>query len=165
MQIAAPQDKLLIELNMKLNSTYVPYGPAGRVGAANQIEQDVRARSMGRQTEAGRVAAKATRLYDSAHWDLVDGVAQREISVEEVKTEDLPPPMQTMSVDERKDYVMQQSAARAEVQKEIAKVSAEREEFLKKTKAEQLRDGKTSLDDAMQQSMRRQAEAKGFVFE
>lgn len=164
-QISTPQDKVLIELNMKLNSTYVPYGPSGRVGAANQVEQDKLAEGMGQQTAASRARAKATQMYDAAHWDLVDGVIQGKVRVEELKDEDLPAPMQAMPIEQRQEYVMQQRVARAQIQAEIAKVSAEREVVLEKAEAEQIRDGKTSLDDAMEKSLRKQAEAKGFDFE
>lgn len=164
-QISTPQDKILIELNMKLNSTYVPYGAAGKVGAANQVQQDQKAEEMGQQTGAGRVAAKATRMYDAAHWDLVDGVAQGKVKVEELKDADLPAAMAALPMEQRQEFVMQQQRARADVQAEIAKVSAERDEVLKKARAEQERAGKTSLDDAMEKSLRKQAEAKGFEFE
>jgi len=164
-QISTPQDKVLIELNMKLNSTYVPFGAGGRVGAANQIEQDAKAEGMGQQTAASRAIAKASAVYDAAGWDLVDAVAQEKVRLEDVKKEELPAPMQSMPLEERKDFVMQQRAARSQIQAQIAEVSAERERTIQKAKEEQQRDGKTSLDDAMQKSMRKQAEAKGFQFQ
>ena len=164
-QISTQQDKVLIELNMKLNSTYVPYGTGGRVGAMNQVQQDGAAKRMGQHTEAARVAAKATPMYDAANWDLVDAVAQKKVRMEDVKESELPAPMQSMSVEERKDFVMQQHQSRSKVQAEIAQVSVEREDIIQKAKAEQQQGGKTSLDDAMQKSMRKQAEAKGFQFE
>ena len=36
-QIATPQDDLLLELNASLNTTYVPYGEKGAAGLANQV--------------------------------------------------------------------------------------------------------------------------------
>lgn len=163
-QIEAPQDRLLLELNLKLNATYVPYGAHGKAGQRSQRDQDGNAGRMGVASEASRVQAKATALYDNAHWDLVDAVREKKVAVSEAREADLPASMQAMSVGERETYVETQARGRAEVQKQIADLSAERDRFLKTARA-QAAGGKTALDQAMLDALRTQAEAKGFKFE
>ncbi len=163
-QIETPQDKLLIELNMKLNATYVPYGDAGRAGAANQAEQDANARRRGRASEASRAAAKATALYQNSRWDLVDAVTQGEVELKKMKEADLPAPMRQMAPADRDQYLEQVRANRAELQRQIAAASAEREAFLKAEK-DRVAGGKTALDDAMLSAIRKQATEQGFRFE
>jgi len=163
-QIEAPQDKIILELNMKLNATYVPYGSEGRGGAANQAAQDANAGRLGPASEASRVAAKATALYENTHWDLVDAVTKGKRKLEEMKESELPAPMQAMPPVERTQYLDKMRAERASLQKQIAEVGAERERFLKDARA-RTAGGKTALDDAMLAAIREQAKAQGFKFE
>lgn len=160
-QIAAPQDKILIKLNAELNATYLPYGERGRVGAANQLEQDKNAVNMGRQSGASRAVAKATRVYRNESWDLVDAAAEPGFELEEVKKEALPPAMQPLAPKERKVYVEQMRTRRAEIQKRIQKVSVERERFLEEARRQQGGD-QVGLDDAVRRAVRKQLDAKGF---
>ncbi len=163
-QIDTPHDKVLLELNMKLNATYVPYGDAGREGAANQEAQDENALRLGRQSAGTRVAAKATVQYDNARWDLVDAVAQSRVKVEELKAADLPEPMRDMDLIERRQFVETQRTVRAKIQKRISEVNGEREKFVKESR-QQKSGGKVALDDAMLETLRTQAKEKGFTFE
>jgi hypothetical protein len=163
-QIETPHDRTLLELNLKLNATYVPYGRAGGEGLARQREQDASAEKMGVASIASRAQAKGSRLYQNAHWDLVDSVKERKVAVKDVDPADLPAAMQAMSVAQREAFVEAQAKARGEIQKQIAEISAAREKFLKEARA-QASGGKQALDQAMLASIRAQAEAKGFTFD
>lgn len=162
-QIEAPQDKILLELNMKLNATYVPYGDAGREGAANQVAQDANAERLGQQSAVSRVVAKKSSLYRNERWDLVDAVAKGEKKVQDLKESDLPAAMQALPAPQREQYVQQKQQERADLQRQISEVSAEREKFLKDKRAK-VADGKTALDDAMLAAIREQAKSQGFEF-
>lgn len=162
-QLEAPQDKILLELNMKLNATYVPYGDAGREGAANQMAQDVNAEKMGPATRASRVVAKSQPVYRNESWDLVDAVAKGEKKVGDVKEEHLPAAMRAMKDAEREQHVQQMQQQRADLQKQIAEVGSEREKFLRARRAE-ASDGKMALDDAILAALREQAKKQGFEF-
>jgi len=163
-QIEAPQDRLLLELNMKLNTTYIPFGAHGEAGRLSQVEQDSNAERLGVASRASRTEAKAGALYENAHWDLVDAARDKKDAVRKVKEAELPASMRAMSFEERETYVESQARSRAEVQKQITDLSAERERFLKGARANAAA-GKTALDQAMLDSLRTQAEAKGFKFE
>lgn len=163
-QIETPQDKLLLELNLKLNATYLPFGSSGAAGAANQIEQDRAAKTMGTASDASRVAAKASALYDNAHWDLVDAVAQGRVRVAELKKDELPAPMQAVPLAEREAFVKKVQADRADIQQQITQAQGSRERFLRDARA-RAAGGKTALDEVMEKALREQAKAKGFEFE
>ncbi len=163
-QVETPHDKLLIELNMKLNATYVPYGPSGEAGHRRQHEQDENSQRLGVASSASRVGAKATALYENSGWDLVDGVKNKTVAIDDLKDSDLPAAMQAMPAEEREKYVQAQAQARADLQKQISDVSAAREQFLKDARAN-ASGGKQAFDEAMLAAIRTQAETKGFKFE
>lgn len=163
-QIETPQDKLLLDLNLKLNATYVPYGDAGAGGVRRQREQDMAAQTVGPASAASRVAAKGTAMYDNAGWDLVDAVAQGRVELKDLKKEALPAPMQTMPAEEREAFVKKNFSERAELQKQIAETQDARARFLKTARV-QSAGGKTALDEAMEKALLEQAKAKGFEFD
>lgn len=163
-QIEAPQDKLLLDLNLKLNATYVPYGDAGSRGAANQLEQDVAARKMGPASIASRAAAKATAMYDNSNWDLVDAVAGGRVELKDLKEEALPVPMQAMAPAERETHLKKVRSERDDIQRQIGELQSARANFLATARV-QAAGGKTALDEAIEKSIQEQAAAKGFEFE
>ncbi|HUU84228.1 MAG TPA: vWA domain-containing protein [Phycisphaerae bacterium] len=162
-QIASPQDGVLRKLNAELNATYLAYGLHGAAGAANQEAQDRNAYAMGAQSGGSRGRAKASPLYSNAAWDLVDAGKESDFDLEGVPEQELPEEMRSMTVQERKDYVDGKQAARAEIQKKISEVSAERDRYIKNERAKRKPEG-TALDEAMRRSIRTQAEQKGFTF-
>lgn len=163
-QIATPQDELLRQLNEQLNATYLAYGKNGKTRQANQKEQDDNAAKLGPESGAGRVAAKASLLYENEAWDLVDADKNEAFDIKSVALQDLPVEMQAMSDEQRKDHVQEMSARRSELQEQIQKVSGKRDAFLGAQRA-QNNPEKTSLDQAIRRTVREQAQAKGFQFE
>lgn len=154
-QIATPYDRTLIELNVELNATYVPWGQAGVSGRRNQEAQDANAARMGLQSAASRVVAKSTRLYTNAKWDLVDSLERRDFDVSKVRNEDLPQDMQVMTTVEQTKYLEKKKTTRAGIQRRIQEISREREVHIKK---ERSRKGTkaNALDDAMKEAIRKQ---------
>lgn len=89
-QIPTPQDETLLELNRRLNTTYLPYGPRGEAGLANQQAQDRNASRLGVQSCSSRIVAKGTALYTNASWDLVDAALEDDFRWSLVHDDDLP---------------------------------------------------------------------------
>ncbi|NLX04175.1 MAG: VWA domain-containing protein, partial [Phycisphaerae bacterium] len=108
-QIDAPQDVEIARLNEQLNDTYIPYGPAGEQGKGRQITQDRNAAAYGQANVAQRVAAKASKQYDNAAWDLVDAVRESAVDLEKIVTTDLPEAMQNMTAEQRQQYVREKT--------------------------------------------------------
>lgn len=162
-QIPTRQDKILIELNAELNATYVPYGPSGRKGKANQTRQDANAATLGEQSVGSRITAKASKLYNNSHWDLVDAEQQEGLEVAKLKKEDLPAEMREMTVTQQRTYIEKKRTRRSAVREKIRRVSAEREEYLRQAR-QKAGSGQTSLDQAMKEAIRQQAQSKNFQF-
>ena len=93
-----------------------------------------------------RAVAKGSSYYRNDAWDLVDGLREGTISLEEMKEEDLPEVMRKMSVDERKAYVEAKAAERAKIQKQIAELNVEREKYVAAERAKQGLDGPDTLE-------------------
>ena len=159
-QIATPQDDVLRELNLRLNSTYVPYGPRGAVGLANQIAQDSNASRLGVQSCGSRIVAKGSALYTNASWDLVDRALEEDFSWDALDPDDLPETMHAMTPDERVAYVESKRADREAIQLEIQEASHERESHIRSVLLREQR--ALGLDDAVREAICNQAKAKGF---
>ena len=163
--VATPYDKELAELGASLNGTYVPYGSRGAAGRANQTAQDGNASSVSGVAAAERAAAKGTALYTNTGWDLVDAVKNNKVKLAEVKESDLPAAMRSMSPAERKKHLAAQAASRADIQKQIRRISEKRAAHVKEQMAKQGLSDTASLDHALRAAVREQAESKGFEFE
>ena len=157
-QICTPHDRVLIKLNAELNATYIPFGPLGHAGKANQVEQDANASKFGEQSIASRAQAKASAVYVNKWWDLVDAANEPGFELEKVDVDALPAAMKKMSPAERKDYVQQQQTRRNELQENIGAVGNKRARFLRDVRAK--RTGPKGFDDALRESIRRQAGKK-----
>jgi hypothetical protein len=160
-QIAAPQDKLLLELNGRLNTTYVPYGEKGHDGMTNQIAQDSNASRLGVQSCSSRIVAKGGALYNNASWDLVDKTLEEGFDWDAISLTDLPEEMQSMTVDESIKFIATKRAQREGIQSEIQSASAARELFVQQAIAKKI--GESGLGEAMRKVIREQAMAKGFT--
>jgi hypothetical protein len=161
--VAAPQDRLIAELNVKLNATYVPYGRAGKDSLARQSEQDQNAASLADAPSAGsrRAAVKASAHYRNAAWDLVDAVTEKKVDVKQVPATELPAAMQEMKPEARQAFVEQKQKDRAEIQSQIRQLSAERERHV----AAQLKHQTTNtLDHALIGAVRSQVTRQGYTF-
>ena len=159
-QIPTPQDEPLLALNRSLNGTYLPYGPDGANGLANQVAQDSNASRLGVESCSSRIVAKGSALYTNAAWDLVDATSKQVIDVATMHQDDLPEEMSSMSAEQREAYVEEKRVARETIQDEIQELSVARESYIKNVIAkERLARG---LDAAMKNALVKQAVAKGF---
>ena len=160
--IRCPQDERLLTLNSELNRTYLAYSSAGAAGAARQAAQDES--NLAASPEAGvqRIATKAGAQYRNASWDLLDALDDNSVRLETIRTEDLPEDMRPMTLDQRRAYVEQLRAERRRIKDEIQRLTKEREAFLRDKHKHRPR-GKT-LDSALIQAIRTQAQTVGFTF-
>ena len=162
--IATPMDNRLIELNQALNETYIAYGKKGDEFRDNQRVQDKNAGAMSSTAAASRVVTKASKLYDSSQWDLVDAVKSGK-DLDEIELEDLPEPMQAMDGEEREAFVKEQFAQREELQAEIRDLDKNRQVFIAEERKKQVPGATVGLDAVIQEGLISLAEEKGFTFE
>ena len=161
--IATPMDDELASLNKDLNETYVAYGSAGAAAKENQVEQDNMVAAMSAPAMASRAQTKASGLYDTESWDLVEAV-QLGKSLDDVAVEDLPKEMQEMEAEDRFSYVKQKAAKRDEIQEEIQALANERRKYIKKERAKRADADEKGLDEVIQEGLQALAEEKGFTF-
>ena len=161
-QIVAPQDQELVRLNQELNKTYLGYGRGGRAAKDRQKREDANAAAMAPSAVATRAAAKSTALYDNSTWDIVDGTRSGAVKLEAMPAEEMPEELRGKSDAEQKAEIEKLATARATIQKKIQALTAERDQYVAEKQKEA--GAEASLDKALIQSARSQAEAKAFSF-
>ena len=161
--IATPVDEPLARLNEELNATYLAFGAKGQRYRENQLAQDRNAAEMSAPAAASRTVTKASAMYDSADWDLVDAIKKGK-SLEEIAEADLPAEMQAMDEDQRHAYVGEKSAKRERLKRQIGDMDKERRAYVAEQRQRQSGDDAKGLDQAIKEGLRRVAEAEGFAF-
>ena len=159
--IASPYDDKILELNEKLNKTYVAYGSAGRKKMEMQAEQDSNAMSYNKANAVSRTVSKSSRLYKNSSWDLVDAEKEEGFSYEDLKQSELPIELKGKSKAEIKSYVKAQSKTRLKLQGEIAALNLKRRDYV----AKQNTNASNSLENAMLKALKTQAEKKNYKWE
>ncbi len=163
--IDAPQDKIIIELNAQLNTTYLGYGRKAEEGAGRQVAQDENAAAAAPSSMLSRIATKSSSNYRNSSWDLVDAVRQGETSLETLKADDLPQEMRDMSVAQQKDYLDAKAKQRAQIQAKIRDLTAQRDAYVAQQRKQQANATDETLGAAMTEAIRQQAQKKNYTFE
>ena len=158
--IASPYDDIIIQLNIKLNNTYIPYGLYGKKKVAIQEEQDSNAAGYSKANAVSRTITKGSHLYKNSTWDLVDAEAEKDFSYDKLNKEDLPEELKGKSKSEIKAYVSKQRNKRNRVQAEIKEYNKKRQAFISKAKSET----SNGLESVMIQSIKKQAEKKNYFW-
>ncbi|MFT5430378.1 MAG: hypothetical protein ACI9OJ_001052 [Myxococcota bacterium] len=162
--VASPQDKLIAQLGAKLNETYVPYGASGSSAMARQVAQDNNVASSAGAT-VQRMMYKSTLNYRNDAWDLVDALDNESVKLGDLKADGLPEAMRSMNETQRRAYLAAKKDARKKLRTRIAELSAERERFVRAERQRLAKEsGVKTLDQAMIESMRRQAAKNGYAF-
>lgn len=159
-QVPTPYDQQLLDLNARLNGTYLPFGSQGEAGLSNQRVQDNNATRLGVQSCSSRVVAKGSALYDNSSWDLVDAAGKDGFQWAALADSELPEELRPLSRPERQARVDELRATRQGIQERIQELSSTRETYLRG-----LRDRKgqgEGLDEALRRALIEQASAKGF---
>ena len=159
--IATPYDQLILDLNIKLNKTYLGYGHEGKIKQQRQFTQDDNAAAYGASNVRTRASFKTKDSYNNSSWDLVDAVEENEAVLSNEPTA-LPKNMQSMNLKERKKYVQKMGEERSEVQAKIKELNKKAEQYIleqQKNKSE-----KQTLDNVMINTITKQAMKKRFEF-
>jgi hypothetical protein len=164
--IDAPQDVEIVELNAKLNTTYIPVGKIGKERVRAQIRQDANAEANASSGAAvQRSVSKASSNYYNANWDLVDASKDKGFKWTDLKEEDLPDEMKKLNAEERKAYVAEKQKERDAIQVKIQDLNKQREVFVN-AKRKEMGDGdENTLDKVVAGTVREQATKKGYSFE
>lgn len=159
--IKSPHDGRIMELNKKLNKTYVAYGAKGGSLHMRQAEQDHNAYLLSPESAFKRVSSKSKSIYKNTQWDLVDAIEENDMVLDMISDEDLPDEMKGMTTEEKQKYITEKQKEREIIQMEINDLSKKRDKYVA---AKQSEDGDNMLDKAIIQVIKKQAIAKNFDF-
>lgn len=158
----APQDSALAKLNADLNDTYLYYGKRGEALKEQQVELDIANDRLSNDAAAERAAAKAGRLYDNAHWDLVDAQAGEEFELADVPAAQLPEPMREMTLEEKQAHIDAMAQKRKAIQLQIKALAAERQAHLAQARQEAAEAEGDTLGEAINHTIDQQLKAQGY---
>ncbi|MBT8268735.1 MAG: VWA domain-containing protein [Flavobacteriaceae bacterium] len=156
--IASPFDETILQLNIKLNKTYVGYGSHGQKKYALQAEQDSKARGYSRENAVSRTVSKSSHLYKNSSWDLVDAVESEAVDIEDLDDDDLPSELKGKSEREIKKYIEQKQQQRKAIQLEIQELNERRRAYIENNRSNK----SNALESAMLNAIKAQAKEKQY---
>ncbi|MFC4097596.1 VWA domain-containing protein [Euzebyella saccharophila] len=159
--IETPYDNVIIQLNKKLNKTYISYGSLGSTKKEKQILQDSNAEALEEVVMVKRAISKSSRMYKNSDWDLVDASEEAEFDASKLKKKDLPQELQDKTNQEIEAYIAKKKAERQEIQNEINELNAKREVYI----ASQQNEENGELENAMISAIKKQAAKKNYRWE
>ncbi len=160
--IQTPYDDEINGLNAQLNDTYIPMGRRGKEKKMNQSLQDSNAAKYSKSNASERAAFKSSSNYKAEEWDLVDAYKKDKKVVQ--NKEDLPENMKNLSVEEMEQQIQAITALRDAVQQKMQQLNVQRRQFIEQARSKQP-DASSGLENAILQSVRKQAAVKGFEME
>ncbi|MEB8328785.1 VWA domain-containing protein [Flavobacteriaceae bacterium KMM 6897] len=160
--IVTPYDDVIIQLNARLNKTYISYGAMGAAKIAMQSKQDQNAEALEEVVMVKRAVSKSSRLYSNSEWDLVDASKSDDFDVSTVEKEQLPQELKNKSDKEITQFINSKKQERGKIQKEIQELNIKREAYLAKNQKDS---SKGELENALLSAIRKQALKKNYTWE
>jgi Mg-chelatase subunit ChlD len=160
--IVTPYDEKLGALSNQLGGTYLAYGGAEARATSRARQADAE----GTIGKAAPLAAQAERAKNKAinsmayAGDLLQGIDNGTVKLDEVKPEELPEELRGLSPADRKQEIEKRQAQRRQIRAEIMQLSKDREEFIKKERAKSGQ--RNSFDSVVAEALNAQLAAKGF---
>lgn len=159
--ITTPYDDLILQLNQKLNKTYLYYGSKGTEKMELQKEQDQNAMAYGSANAVSRSISKSSGFYKNKNWDLVDAAEDESFDVEEIETKQLSEELQKKSKKELAQYIAKKGKERKETQQKIQELNEKRIAYLKDNRKK----GDTNLEAALLNAIKKQGKERSFTWE
>jgi len=159
--IATPYDDIIIQLNIKLNATYIGYGRQGHKKMALQSVQDDNAIALNEVVAVKRAVSKSNHLYNNASWDLVDASKEKEFSYQKVKRTDLPKELRKKTPKELEVYVSNQAKKRDKIQKQINSLNLKRKKFIAEKQTKNISE---NLENAIISTLKKQAKKRNYTW-
>lgn len=158
--ISTPFDDRINALNKDLNATYIPYGEKGHDKKNNQIVQDENASKYSSANSASRAKFKSSKKYKADDWDLVDAYKKDKsiLNNADIKSEKY----REMTITELESNIEQVIQDRESIQSEIKKLDKKRTEYITSEKKKNVSKDKSSLQQSIINTVRKQAQKKGY---
>jgi len=161
--IATPFDHIIINLNKKLNNTYINYGNRGYSKLKMQAEQDSEAAELNEVVIVKRAISKSSRMYKNSSWDLVDAMKDKKFKYEKLDKNSLPKYLQNKSDKELKEHIELKRSERVLIQKKIQDLNKSRKEYIKQHQKNS--NDKDDLENALMTAIKKQAKKKNFSWD
>ncbi len=155
-------------MSSKLDETRLYYG-----SDEERAKMDEKRFATAKFAQAASVSARARRgafnVGDAGkknllgEKELVDAVANGVVALDELESESLPAALKPMAVEEQVAYVEKLADERAELQRQIQSLAADRDEFIAK-KVEEAGGMEDSLDSRLYETVKEQAGKSGFEY-
>ncbi len=159
--VNTPYDTDIVQLNTKLNSTYVSYGALGSAKLEKQSLQDANAMEVEEAVAVKRAVSKSSRLYNNSSWDLVDAADDAEFDVKKIEKNQLPEELKNKSDKEIEAFIASKKVERNKIQSEIQDLNKKREAYI----SENQKEATGELENAMLNAIKRQAEKKNYKWD
>jgi len=156
--VASPYDDFILQLNIRLNKTYIAYGNIGRQKMSLQKKQDANAESYSTANAVSRTISKSSHLYKNSSWDLVDAEERYDFKYSDLIEDDLPKELKGKNETEIKTYVAKKRKERSSIQKEIQALNLKRKDYILKHQKE----NGNALENAMINAIKTQAKIKNY---
>ncbi|HLP95893.1 MAG TPA: hypothetical protein VK168_17750 [Saprospiraceae bacterium] len=161
--ISTPYDGRVLELNEKLNKTYIGYGKEGEAKKMRQSAQDANASQYGSSNFAQRAAAKSKASYRNEDWDIVDAANSDRNFLDKLEESALPAEFKGKTKPEIKKEIERLSKERDAIKKELAEQEKMMALFIAEETSKKAGSSET-LDNVLINAVVEQAKAKGFSF-
>ncbi len=166
-EIPTPYDSIIFTLNEKLNGTYVGYGRAGEAMMEQQASVDKMNKAMSPAAGIKRAEVKSNaKLYKNSSWDMVDAYKDDANFIDRLDRKTLPDSLKNKTSEQLKAIIKNKADQRAAIQKQIAAVNVQREEYIVKEKAKNAAKNKTAtLESAVEKIIKQQAKRYNMVIQ
>ena len=158
-QISTPWDDEILQIQIKLNHTIVPYGSERRqYDVRMKAEVQRKAPAAAASDMAGysmRTAAPSERKVVTGEGDLVADAMAKKVDAEKVKREELPEELRKLSAVELKAAIDAKVAERSKLQGELEKLVAKRDAHIAVEKTKRSA-GKDGFDQVVEELVREQ---------
>lgn len=149
--IATPMDAELADLNRKIGATLVACNLSGELQDREVqalAEKQVRSETSSTEVTAGRLAynvksGKSVQGND----ELIDALQQNRVKLADLRDNQLPPNMRTMSLEQRQTYTDKLLADRKEINSRISELTKQRDDFIVEEKKKLAAAGKKEAFD------------------
>jgi len=154
--IETPFDDDIIILQRQLDETVIPYGNQQK---QSSVRKKIRLRAMASpssRVDNSKFYAKRTLRKEvvTGGGDVVSAIQNKDISLGDIRAEELPEEMQSMSGAERKAFIDRKIAGRAEIEKEMSQLVKKHDAYVaKKTKEQAKSKGPDSFDQAVSKAI------------
>jgi hypothetical protein len=163
--MTAPQDAELASLNRALSDTVIAWGNASEQAELEGKRREALAAPA--PSAASRLAflAKTSGRVNAGREDLVDAVKEGRVELDRVKKDELPASLRDLSPEQRDAAVKAKLAERAKIQQQVAKLSVERDAWIRAEEARLAAAGKgDGFDQQVLEAIRAQAASKGIAY-